>query len=279
MRMNGHDTQADRRNWSAIGFVFGMMLTIGVVFTSLPANWLVPCWILLAVCFDCSWPRPYSLLAGTSFLTATVTPPLFIHDGPTAEVVHQWLPLWLSIVICTGFANRYRSRHDAVSLDASTDDLTGLLTRKAFHARLESRLRGSSDDGQPFSLVFLDCDDFKRRNDEADHRTGDRLLSLIGDAILGGIRDTDFAGRYGGDEFTVLLDGVSEQTAAHVMERLRDAVRASTASEGEPVEVSIGILGIHSFDLPADELIQRTDRLMYQAKSNKGPDPVTARTA
>jgi diguanylate cyclase (GGDEF)-like protein len=140
---------------------------------------------------------------------------------------------------------------------ALRDPMTGLWNRRA----LDDRLAALADAGQPVPpTVMVDIDHFKRVNDLHGHDAGDRVLAAVAKAISDNVRECDFAARYGGDEFAVLLHGASQEVARHVAERVRTAVAGSLEL---PVTVSIGIAeqtGDRRLTLLA------ADRALYEAK-------------
>jgi diguanylate cyclase (GGDEF)-like protein/excisionase family DNA binding protein len=158
--------------------------------------------------------------------------------------------------------------HRAVEIRARTDALTGLLN----HGTFVERLSRAVDQGDPFSLLMLDLDDFKRVNDELGHQAGDQLLAEIARALIGAIREGDHVFRYGGDEFTILLAGSDEPGAAVAAERARtallDVARPTTPWHAAGIEVSTSI-GIASFpgDGPdATSILLAADRACFAAK-------------
>jgi diguanylate cyclase (GGDEF)-like protein len=140
---------------------------------------------------------------------------------------------------------------------AFRDPMTGLWNRRA----LDHRLAALADAGQPVPpTVMVDIDHFKRVNDRYGHEAGDRVLAAVAAAISDNVRDCDFAARYGGDEFAVLLYGASQEVARRVAERVRSAVADSLEL---PVTVSIGIA-----DATGDRRLSllAADRALYEAK-------------
>jgi diguanylate cyclase (GGDEF)-like protein len=148
------------------------------------------------------------------------------------------------------------------------DTLTGLASRGLFQERLAEQMAA----GQPSALLFVDLDRFKQVNDTLGHAAGDQLLVVTAERIRSELRSTDMAGRFGGDEFAVLLRGVAELgDAVAVGERLVTSLSEPTLIAGQRVRVaaSVGIALSHADgdDDPA-ELMRRADIAMYQAKRN-----------
>jgi diguanylate cyclase (GGDEF)-like protein len=151
--------------------------------------------------------------------------------------------------------------------DALHDDLTLLPKRTLFLERLD---RALLRDGAPFAVLFLDLDRFKVINDSLGHVAGDSLLREIGRRIRTVLRGNDLAARFGGDEFTVFLEGVDEPSAVAVATRLERAIEKPVLVEGNEVVVTASV-GI-AFNAPhyrrAEEILRDADTAMYRAKDS-----------
>jgi two-component system cell cycle response regulator len=154
---------------------------------------------------------------------------------------------------------------------ATTDPLTGLMNRRALLAALDVEQSRSERHGYPMSLLMLDVDHFKSINDEHGHAMGDQVLVAYGRLLAQQARKTDIVGRWGGEEFVVVLSGASEAGARLAGERIRRAVEeAAVLCEGNrrvSATISIGIACLEVHDT-IDGLIERADRAMYQAKTS-----------
>jgi diguanylate cyclase (GGDEF)-like protein len=155
---------------------------------------------------------------------------------------------------------RYRSRHDG---------LTGLLDRRATEEALLAQVQRSRRTNEPFAVLMLDLDHFKAINDGHGHAVGDRALKYAAAVLKAEVREVDAVGRFGGEEFLVLMPGTTVETARPVAERLRTAL-ASGASrvEGQPLPLSASI-GIAQWRGPSEEpshLLMRADGALYRAK-------------
>ncbi len=125
---------------------------------------------------------------------------------------------------------------------ATVDSLTGLYARRHFLQRVDEWAKLSARDGHPLSLLVVDMDGLKKVNDAYGHIAGDLALAEVGSRIRSGIRDTDIAGRYGGDEFMVLTPHTGPAGAAIVAERIRVAICAPPVQfEGDTVTLSASI--------------------------------------
>jgi len=168
--------------------------------------------------------------------------------------------------------------HDEMIDSVKTDGLTGLLNRRFLDKQLALELARAEREDLPLSLVLCDLDDFKRINDNFGHPVGDLVLKLTSAVIRGAIRDTDHAGRYGGEELCVLLPDTELATAQDIAERIRSTVEQLDINQEQGnlnVTVSMGV-SAHSAECPTLEaMIQRADENLYQAKAN-GKNQVVA---
>ncbi len=147
---------------------------------------------------------------------------------------------------------------------SARDGLTGLLNHRTLMERLNALCRAGTGMQEPLSVAMIDIDDFKRVNDTKGHVYGDRVLAEVAEIIRSGIRDTDVAGRYGGEEFLVAFPGTDAAKAYLTAERMRQAVAAHDREDGLRVTVSIGVCQHGGESVAA--LVQRADERMYQAK-------------
>src|SRR5262245_424954 len=120
--------------------------------------------------------------------------------------------------------SRVMELEQRLSLLANTDGMTGLSTRRVLFEHLRREWGRSGRYRTPLSCVMIDIDFFKRINDTYGHQTGDEVLKQLGQLLAAGVRNCDFIGRYGGEEFCVVLPETSEQQAAQWAERMRARV-------------------------------------------------------
>jgi diguanylate cyclase (GGDEF)-like protein len=152
-----------------------------------------------------------------------------------------------------------------------TDDCTGLYNARHLYKTLEAEVYRSARFGYEFSVLFIDLDHFKQVNDTHGHLIGSKLLAEIGYLIKAQLRLIDYAFRYGGDEFVVLLPQTSKDSAITVARRLRDNMRASMFCKEEGlnlnIRASIGMATYpHDAKTPHD-VIRQADEMMYLVKN------------
>ncbi len=151
---------------------------------------------------------------------------------------------------------------------ASHDDLTRSLNRRSLMARLEQERSRTERGGEPFSVALLDLDHFKAVNDTFGHAVGDDVLRGFARSAHGGLRDSDAFGRYGGEEFMLILGATRVAAVLPAVERLRAAFAArdwADIAAGLAVTVSAGVAGFRSGET-ISQLLQRADTALYEAK-------------
>ncbi|MET0333007.1 MAG: GGDEF domain-containing protein [Rhizobacter sp.] len=155
---------------------------------------------------------------------------------------------------------RWRARHDG---------LTGLLNRRAMQEAIDAQLHRSRRGGDTFAVVMVDIDHFKAINDRHGHAAGDQALKHTASLLLTCVGEADRVGRFGGEEFLVLLPGLSLAQAAERAETLRACLAAQQVPrEGEPLALSASF-GVAEWKGPSEEpsrLLMRADQALYRAK-------------
>ncbi len=179
-----------------------------------------------------------------------------------------------------GFVSIARDLSDRKQLEARIlhlaehDELTGLPNRRGLISRAERALVRATELGEPLTLLFIDLDDFKVINDAYGHRVGDLALAAAACKIRGGVREKDICGRWGGDEFVVILPGTDLKAAWSVAQRIRKELDTPThVDDKTPIinlKASIGMAIFPSDGRSVDELIRIADSGMYRAKERAG---------
>jgi diguanylate cyclase (GGDEF)-like protein/PAS domain S-box-containing protein len=152
------------------------------------------------------------------------------------------------------------------------DQLTGLANRALLREHIDAALAGSARTSSPIAMMFLDLDGFKPVNDRLGHTTGDDVLREVARRLRAAVRDSDIIGRFGGDEFIVLCPDTDHDDAAHIAERLREAIAEPMPwlPTGFGVSASVGVVVqrvVPDARPTTDELLELADNEMYRAKN------------
>jgi diguanylate cyclase (GGDEF)-like protein len=153
------------------------------------------------------------------------------------------------------------------------DPLTSLLNGRAFHERGGMLLAIARRSAKPFTLAYMDLDNFKEINDARGHLEGDRALRGAAEVLKTHFRSSDLVARLGGDEFAMLLFDTGSDAARSSLERVRDLLAAAMRRNGWPVTFSVGAVSYMRAPQTLEEAIHKADSLMYQAK-RQGKDRV-----
>jgi diguanylate cyclase (GGDEF)-like protein len=182
------------------------------------------------------------------------------------------------IVISYLVLRRWRDREEKVRLLSITDPLTGLFNRRSILIHLEQEQERSRKKGPALSLLMVDLDNFKMINDDKGHEVGDYALIAAADSLQKSIRQNDRVGRYGGEEFLIILPGTDLEGARTIAERCRQQLESTKVilDSGERISLT-GSFGLvcneGDVHMAVSELLRRADRAMYQAK-NEGRNRV-----
>ncbi len=152
---------------------------------------------------------------------------------------------------------------------ARIDELTGISNRRFFYEQAESVIQRSNRLEEPVSLMFIDIDYFKNINDTHGHDTGDKTLQLVADILKSQIRTYDIIGRYGGEEFLLLLPNTALENSEKIAERLRSVVEKSAIIIGDKkinVTVSVGLTNKTGNNITLESLVTMADNGVYMAK-------------
>ncbi|MBM4362357.1 MAG: diguanylate cyclase [Deltaproteobacteria bacterium] len=168
---------------------------------------------------------------------------------------------------------RVRSERDSLRRDLRVDSLTGVLNRRS----VEASIRTHFDSRERFAILFADIDHFKLVNDRFGHDVGDTVLKAVAEMLKEGIRPGDAVGRFGGEEFVLVISGAGPESARLVGERHRRTINSLDFSGVGPprvtISVGVAVYEPESPDASPEELVKRADVALYRAK-NEGRNRV-----
>ena len=196
----------------------------------------------------------------------------------TQEMVEQNRRFEQEITESNNEITQLRKKLEDTRLEAMTDSLTGLYNRKFFDTAFSQATREATKSATPLSVLMLDIDHFKKFNDTHGHPVGDQVLKLVAKTLVDSIKGRDLAGRYGGEEFLIVLPSTALANAVTLANQIRIAigsrtlVNRNTREKIGRITVSIGVAAQHPGERE-DTLIERADKALYIAKNN-GRDQV-----
>jgi diguanylate cyclase (GGDEF)-like protein len=183
--------------------------------------------------------------------------PKLVNIGAAILVLFILLLRWLP---------KAAQERSALRSQADTDALTGLNNRRRFLALADAERDRACRYGRPLSLVMIDIDNFKAINDRFGHDVGDQCIVAVAGTCQRIRRDSDVAGRFGGEEFALLLPETDLPAGRSFAERLREEIAAiDLRLPGLKITASIGVAGWNA-PLAIDEIIKRADLALYDAK-------------
>lgn len=193
--------------------------------------------------------------------------PLSSIDGKVNQVC-------LIIYDVTDIASQRKELHTAnMQLEkiSRTDALTSLNNRGFWEQCLNLEFNRFQRNNTPRTIVIFDIDKFKNINDNYGHQAGDEVIRKIADQLIVNQRDTDLSGRYGGEEFVIILNNVTEKSARVFSERLRKSIEQLTINFEEQelkVTISLGLAELSTDYADAQSWLQNADKALYHAKEN-----------
>jgi diguanylate cyclase (GGDEF)-like protein len=239
-----------------------------------------------AILLDLSLPDGYGLSTLRQMQAANPTIPIIVLSGFSDQtlaveavqsgaqdylVKGQGQPELLARSI--RYAIERKRAEERLTYLAQYDQLTGLVNRTLFRDRLIHAMARSKRLQQPMGLMLLDLDRFKAVNDTLGHDAGDQLLKAVADRLHECVREVDTVARMGGDEFTIILEGLSnEDDLVVVARRITQSLSApfNIQDQQTSIGVSIGITTYPADDHEIDDLLRHADAAMYRAKQRGG---------
>ncbi len=221
------------------------------------AGWFLIAWALL---------EGFTIAVAAAFLLTSTASDLLYYEGLPLSMVAA------SILIALGVADRLRAQRVALSeaeRRAQIDPLTGVLNRNSLIERLHAACLRAKARGLPIALLFIDLDHFKQINDSFGHQAGDACLRAIIPPIHAELRQSDVIGRYGGEEFVVILSSADAAASVPIAQRILERVaEVQVDGYGAPIRLtcSIGVAASDTLGVWGEHLIAHADAAVYVAK-------------
>ncbi|HLL75269.1 MAG TPA: diguanylate cyclase [Pyrinomonadaceae bacterium] len=172
-----------------------------------------------------------------------------------------------AFLFVTYFVSALRRSLEQERAAARTDALTGALNRRSFFEAAEMEIKRARRHRQPFTVAYLDIDDFKELNDHFGHTAGDAALRALTDTLRGGVREIDSVARLGGDEFVLLMPETDDAAARAVVMRVRECLTRVAADNRWPISFSVGVVTWTTPPRTVDAMIKQADDTMYEVKN------------
>ena len=205
-----------------------------------------------------------SLMSGIAWFLADV---LTMVEGTHPSIPYLNLASKLGFFLLVNYTvSSLRTALERERDMARTDYLTQVANSRYFSDIASQEIKRAGRYQHPFTVAYLDIDDFKRINDRWGHSTGDELLALVADTIRTNIRSTDAVARLGGDEFVLLLPETGYTAAAVVMQKVHLSLLSAMEQKAWPVTFSIGVVTFRTPPDSVDGMLKVADAFMYSVK-------------
>lgn len=156
-----------------------------------------------------------------------------------------------------------------LKISSSIDKLTGTLIRKYLDDALSDTIKAYKNSDRTFSIIMFDIDNFKAINDRYGHQTGDKVLREVCRVVKSNLKRNDIFGRFGGEEFVIILPEINSQNAMEIAEHIRYKIDTEAIlGEEEPVTISMGVTSYTKNTCTEQELLERVDQALYKAKKS-----------
>lgn len=193
---------------------------------------------------------------------------IFAEGSDAEQRLAAILPLSSALGDAMSLALSNIALREKLRNQALRDPLTGLYNRRYMEDSLDRYVRLAEREGRKVSVIMIDLDHFKRLNDEHGHATGDAVLREAAAAIIGALRETDVACRYGGEEMIVFLPDCDLPDAALKAEQIRARIEDLSGAHGAKISASLGVSSVPSTSGNSADLVKAADTALYRAKNN-----------
>lgn len=191
---------------------------------------------------------------------------------PSLFIVVCSLPLmmyqpWMVMVVALKTFQQLRERHDELQHLSRHDGLSGLLNRAHWEEQVRAAFAARAAEGRSVVVVMADLDHFKRVNDRHGHAAGDEVIRRFSQTLKRMLRPSDVCGRYGGEEFGILMPDTTEEEAIRLLQTVRLSLHQTPMLDAEPaVTASFGVAALEAHCVSVDAWLRQADDRLYQAK-------------
>jgi diguanylate cyclase (GGDEF)-like protein len=216
----------------------------------------------------------------TAFVSAGIwlTADILAGQVYSHKVIYLWnTAIRLGFFLLTVLSLRLGKILERERALARSDFVTGAVNARFFRDLAQREIDRSARYLYPFTIAYVDVDNFKAINDAFGHATGDKVLSAVADSMQQHLRKTDVVARVGGDEFVILLPEVGTEVAQAVISKMRHRLSEEMQDNSWPVTFSIGVLTFTAVPVSADEMLSMADKMMYTVK-NSGKNNISYAT-
>ena len=260
-----------------LGFVLVLFLAVLDHYTGsdffFSISYLIP--IFLIAWFLGKWAGVIISIISAILVSIVSTIAWFMTDIlPESSPLHNTLPVWNTtakfgfFLAFTYILSAMKSALEYERELARTDYLTSVANRRFFFEIAGAEIKRMLRHDRPFTLAYLDIDNFKNVNDRFGHNAGDEVLKTISKTIKNSLRMYDVVARVGGDEFTILLPETDTVNGRSVIERVRKNLAAAFPESKLRVTFSVGVITFRHFAGTVDEMVNMADSLMYTVKKS-----------
>lgn len=224
----------------------------------------------LIIAIHCVFPltlKEGALLAVLTIFTLSLDEVIQRQIFTLTSLNNLWL---LTVIMGIAIWAQLSQLHMQLKLfeQATTDALTGLLTRRSFMSQAESELNRAERYNRPLTMALLDLDFFKKVNDSHGHQAGDKVLTAFAGILTDALRATDIIGRFGGEEFIIVLPETSVTEAKMVIQRVLDNCREHCVAHDNQKICFTASAGLGEVLVDVQSSIRYVDEALYQAKAN-----------
>jgi len=199
----------------------------------------------------------------------------YLADISSGHIYNSlFTPIWNSVMrfgyfmIHTYFFSQFIKLYEKTKINSLTDSLTGIANTRYFMEFFEREIKKAKRTNLPFTLLYIDLDNFKFINDTYGHQVGDSLLKMIAKTVNGSIRPSDIFARLGGDEFAILLPESDYSESNNLIKRIKKTIETELKKNNWPITVSIGAITYKNFENTISEMIKQADDFMYKVKKD-----------